>query len=94
MPIVDSTRSSLSFQFLVSASFLLLLAIAPAAGAVSAPASNGSDLQWLHVDGPSIVREDGAIMILRGANVPSAHLSWNRNFEAYVLFDLSKGDAS
>jgi endoglycosylceramidase len=55
---------------ILSATFLLLLVVAPTASAVSAPSSSGSDLQWLHVDGHFIVREDNARMILRGANVP------------------------
>jgi hypothetical protein len=63
-------RSRLSFQVLISASFLLLLVIAPAACAVSAPTATENDLQWLQVDGSSIVREDGATMILRGVNLP------------------------
>jgi len=68
--IVFPSRSWLSFQALVSASFLLLLVIAPAASAVSAPTATENDLQWLQVDGSSIVREDGATMILRGVNLP------------------------
>jgi endoglycosylceramidase len=71
MSITDfPSRSWLSFQVLISTSFLLLLVIAPAASAASAPTATENGLQWLQVDGPSIVREDGAIMILRGANVP------------------------
>ena len=46
------------------------MVIAPAACAVSAPAATENDLQWLQVDGSSIVREDGATMILRGVNLP------------------------
>jgi endoglycosylceramidase len=46
------------------------LVIAPAASAVSAPTATENDLQWLHVDGSSIAREDDAIVILRGVNVP------------------------
>jgi len=68
-------RSWLSFQVLISASVLLLLVIAPAARAVSAPTATENDLQWLHVDGSSIVREDGATMILRGVNLPPLSLS-------------------
>jgi len=37
-------------------------------GQPTAPATAG--LQWLQVSGTSIVREDGATMILRGANLP------------------------
>ena len=71
MSIIDFPSCSwLSFQVLISASFLLLLVIAPAACAVSAPAATENDLQWLQVDGSSIVREDGATMILRGVNLP------------------------
>jgi len=76
MSITDfSSRSRLSFQVLISTSFLLLLAIAPAAWAVSAPAAIEDGLQWLLADGSSIVREDGATMILRGVNLPSLGLS-------------------
>lgn len=70
MSIIDFPGSSrLSFQVLISASVLLLLVIAPAASAVSAPTAAENDLQWLQVDGSSIVR-DGATMILRGVNLP------------------------
>jgi len=76
MSIIDSPgRSWLSFQVLISASFLLLLAIAPAASAVSAPTATENDLQWLQVDGSSIVREDGATILLRGVNLPPLSLS-------------------
>ena len=71
MSIIDSSGGSwLSFQALISASFLLLLVIAPVACAVSAATATENDLQWLRVDGSSIVREDGAVMILRGVNLP------------------------
>ena len=39
--------------------------------AVSASPPKGSDLQWLQVNGSSIIREDGATMILRGTNLPA-----------------------
>ena len=71
MSITDfPSRSRLSFQVLTSASFLLLLVIAPAASAVSAPTAIENDLQWLQVNGSSIVREDGATILLRGVNLP------------------------
>jgi endoglycosylceramidase len=46
------------------------LVIAPAASVASAPTATENDLQWLQVNGSSIVREDGATMILRGVNLP------------------------
>jgi len=67
--------SRLSFQALVSASFLLLLVIAPAANAASAPTAAENGLQSLRVNGSSIVGEDGAAMILRGVNLPPLGLS-------------------
>ena len=91
MPIIEScSRTWLSFQFLLSTSFLLLLVIAPTVGAVSAPSSNGSDLQWLHVNGHSIVREDGAIMILRGANVPQLARSSETLGQYGAYLDVAK----
>ena len=70
MSIIGFGRLWMSFQALMSASFLLLLVIAPVAMAVSASPPKGSDLQWLQVNGSSIIREDGATMILRGTNLP------------------------
>jgi len=91
MSIIDfPSRSWLSFQVLTTASFLLLLAIAPAANGVSAPASSGSNLQWLRVDGHSIVREDGAIMILRGANLPPLTRSSVTPARYGVYLDVAK----
>jgi endoglycosylceramidase len=53
----------------VGSSFLLLLALAPMVRGQSADPVTPS-LQWLKVNGTSIVREDGVTMILRGANLP------------------------
>jgi len=76
MSIIDFPgRPRLSFQELISVSFLLLLVIAPAASALSAPTASENDLQWLQVNGPSIVRENGATMLLRGVNLPPLSLS-------------------
>jgi endoglycosylceramidase len=91
MLIIDfPSRSWFSFQALISASFLLLLVIAPVACAVSAPTATENGLQWLKVDGPSIVREDGAIMILRGANVPQLGRSGPTLARYGAYLDLAK----
>jgi len=84
------SRSWPSFQVLISASFLLLLVIAPAASAVSAPTANRSDLQWLQVDGSSIVREDGAVMILRGVNLPPLGRSGVASARYGAYLDVAK----
>jgi endoglycosylceramidase len=88
-----SCRHHLSYRWLVGTSFLLLLALAPAAGEGYALAANRSDLQWLHVDGPSIVREDGAVMILRGVNIPALPRSWltRAGYKAYLDVAKSMG---
>ena len=84
------SRSRLSFQALISASFLLLLVIAPAASAVSAPTATENDLQWLQVDGSSIVREDGATMILRGVNLPPLSRSGVASARYGAYLDVAK----
>jgi len=83
-------RSRLSFQTLINASFLLLLVIAPVATAVSAPPPKGSDLQWLQVNGATIVREDGATVILRGTNVRPLERSSVAPARYGVYLDVAK----
>ena len=60
---------------LATASFLLLLVLAPMTHAQSTDTSTPS-LQWLQVSGTSIIREDGATMILRGADLPGLDVSY------------------
>ncbi len=55
-----------ALQTLVLVLFLPVSSLAPLADA--APSTG---LQWLQVSGPTIVREDGIPVILRGANLPS-----------------------
>jgi len=91
MSIIDSSGGSwLSFQALISASFLLLLVIAPVACAVSAATATENDLQWLQVDGSSIVREDGAVMILRGVNLPPLSRSGVASARYGAYLDVAK----
>jgi len=91
MPIIDfPSRFQLSFQVLISASFLLLLVIAPAACAVAAPTATENDLQWLQVAGSSIVREDGATMILRGVNLPQLSRSGVASARYGAYLDVAK----
>jgi endoglycosylceramidase len=68
MFIIAFPNRSRRLLVLGSTPFLLLLVIAPMVHGQSAtPVTAG--LQWLQVSGASIVREDGATMILRGANL-------------------------
>jgi len=57
------------FQLLVRITLLLLLAI-PIVAFGLPTASTPGGLQWLQASGSSIVREDGATVILRGTNLP------------------------
>jgi endoglycosylceramidase len=84
MFIIAFPNGSRRLLVVVSASFLLLLVLAPMVRGQSAdPVTAG--LQWLHVSGTSIVREDGATMILRGANLPGLDPS-GVSPEAYVPY--------
>jgi endoglycosylceramidase len=62
----------------------------PAASAASAPTATENDLQWLRVDGSSIVREDGATMILRGVNLPPLSRSGVTSTRYGAYLDLAK----
>jgi endoglycosylceramidase len=84
MSIIAFFNASRRLLVLASASFLLLLVIAPIVrGQSTTPATVG--LQWLHVSGTSIVREDGATMILRGANLPGLDPSGG-SAEGYAFY--------
>ena len=52
---------------LLVAPFLLLLVLLPLT--ICVPSVSAGNVQWLRVEGSAIVREDGAAMILRGANL-------------------------
>jgi endoglycosylceramidase len=66
------------------------LVIAPAATGFSAPTATENGFQWLQVDGSSIIREDGATMILRGVNLPPLSRSGVASARYGAYLDVAK----